>query len=316
MSSKMEQIKRAKIAGQRHNVHVARTRLQHHHASHVGALKFDEQVGMSVAAHGIGSGCGGRSGMTLSAHKMLPACGLVLLANDIQLPRVIHPGLRISIEMDGHAVEFGDRVAGVGVPIVDKAAGYLQHGPVKGKVGMEGGRAAELLDAGRNPVGGTPLAAASEATAKEGISRANASRLPFSFGDRKVIESTSKQNLKPVLLQKRRANMPIAALTIELRIEHAQSLKDRRQVVRSLKEKLAHGFNISVAELDEAVTWRSATIGVAAISGSRDYLTGLMRQVEDAANRIANDLRGNNCRLLVGLSRRQWRKRLDRFLMH
>jgi uncharacterized protein len=84
--------------------------------------------------------------------------------------------------------------------------------------------------------------------------------------------------------------MPIAALTIELRIEHARSLKDRRQVVRSLKEKLGHAFNISVAELDEAVTWRSATIGVAAISGSRDYLTGLMRQVEDAATRIANDL--------------------------
>jgi uncharacterized protein YlxP (DUF503 family) len=84
--------------------------------------------------------------------------------------------------------------------------------------------------------------------------------------------------------------MPIAALTIEVRIEHAQSLKDRRQVVRSLKEKLAHGFNISIAELDEAVTWQSATIGVAAISGSRDYLAGLMRQVEDAATRIANDL--------------------------
>jgi uncharacterized protein YlxP (DUF503 family) len=84
--------------------------------------------------------------------------------------------------------------------------------------------------------------------------------------------------------------MPIAALTIELQIEHAQSLKDRRQVVRSLKEKLGHGFNISIAELDEAVTWRSATIGVVAISGSRDYLTGQMRQVEDAATRIANDL--------------------------
>ena len=84
--------------------------------------------------------------------------------------------------------------------------------------------------------------------------------------------------------------MPIAALTIELRIEHAQSLKDRRQVVRSLKERLAHGFNISIAELDETVTWRSATIGAVAISGSRDYLTGLMRQVEDAATRISNDL--------------------------
>jgi len=84
--------------------------------------------------------------------------------------------------------------------------------------------------------------------------------------------------------------MCVAALTLEIRIEHARSLKDRRQVVRSLKEKLQHGFNISVAELDEAVTWQSATIGIAAISGSRDYLAGLMKQVEDTAVRITNDL--------------------------
>jgi uncharacterized protein YlxP (DUF503 family) len=84
--------------------------------------------------------------------------------------------------------------------------------------------------------------------------------------------------------------MPVAELTLEIRIEHAQSLKDRRQVVRSLKEKLQHGFNISVAEMDEALTWQSATLGVAAISNSRDYLAGLMQQVENAAVRIANDL--------------------------
>jgi hypothetical protein len=84
--------------------------------------------------------------------------------------------------------------------------------------------------------------------------------------------------------------MPIASMIIELRIEHAHSLKDRRQVVRSLKEKLAHGFNISIAELDEAVTWHSATLGIVAISASRDYLSGQMQQVESAANRIVNDL--------------------------
>jgi uncharacterized protein YlxP (DUF503 family) len=61
-------------------------------------------------------------------------------------------------------------------------------------------------------------------------------------------------------------------------------------VVRSLKEKLRHGFNISVAEMDEAVTWQSATIGIAAVSGSRDYLSGLMKEVESAAVRIAGDL--------------------------
>ena len=84
--------------------------------------------------------------------------------------------------------------------------------------------------------------------------------------------------------------MPVAQLTLEIRIEHAHSLKDRRQVVRSLKDQLKQGFNISVAELDEAVTWQSATIGVVAISGSRDYLHGLIEEVERAARRMTNEL--------------------------
>jgi hypothetical protein len=84
--------------------------------------------------------------------------------------------------------------------------------------------------------------------------------------------------------------MPVAQLTLEIRIEHAQSLKDRRQVVRSLKDQLRQGFNVSVAEMDEAVTWQSATIAVAAISRSRDYLHGLMEEVERAARRITAEL--------------------------
>jgi uncharacterized protein YlxP (DUF503 family) len=84
--------------------------------------------------------------------------------------------------------------------------------------------------------------------------------------------------------------MPVAMLLLEIRIEGAQSLKDRRQVVRSLKEKLQHGFNISVAEMDEAVTWQSATIGVVAISHSRQYLHGLIEEVERAARRMLNEL--------------------------
>ena len=84
--------------------------------------------------------------------------------------------------------------------------------------------------------------------------------------------------------------MPVAQLTLELRIEHAQSLKDRRQVVRSLKDQLRQSFNISVAELDESVTWQSATIGAAAISNSRDYLHKLMEEVERVARRLINEL--------------------------
>jgi hypothetical protein len=84
--------------------------------------------------------------------------------------------------------------------------------------------------------------------------------------------------------------MPVAQLTLEIRIEHAQSLKDRRQVVRSMKDRLRQGFNVSVAELDEAVVWQSATLGVAAVSRSRDYLHGLMEEVERAARRMATEL--------------------------
>jgi uncharacterized protein YlxP (DUF503 family) len=84
--------------------------------------------------------------------------------------------------------------------------------------------------------------------------------------------------------------MPVAQLTLELRIEHAQSLKDRRQVVRSMKDQLRQSFNISIAELDEAVTWQSATLGVVAISGSRSYLHGLVEEVERSARRMANEL--------------------------
>jgi uncharacterized protein YlxP (DUF503 family) len=83
--------------------------------------------------------------------------------------------------------------------------------------------------------------------------------------------------------------MPIAHLTLELRIEGSQSLKDKRQVVRSLKDKLRNSFNVSVAELDETDLWQRATIGIVSISGSRDYLEGLMQNVERAAVRIANN---------------------------
>ena len=82
----------------------------------------------------------------------------------------------------------------------------------------------------------------------------------------------------------------IAFLTLEIRIEAAQSLKDKRQVTRSLKDRLRAAFNVSVAELDPSNVWNQATIGVVAVSHSRDYVDGLMKNVERAATRITNNL--------------------------
>ena len=84
----------------------------------------------------------------------------------------------------------------------------------------------------------------------------------------------------------------IAYLTLEIRIEGAHSLKDKRQVVRSVKDGLRAHFNVAVAELDASEAWQRATLGVVSISDSRDYLEGLMRNVERHAMRTANNSGG------------------------
>ena len=83
--------------------------------------------------------------------------------------------------------------------------------------------------------------------------------------------------------------MSVGLLTLELHLPDAQSLKDKRQVLRSLKDKLRTSFNVSVAELDGEELWNRATVGVVSISHSRDYLDGLIKNVERAAARIANN---------------------------
>jgi uncharacterized protein YlxP (DUF503 family) len=84
--------------------------------------------------------------------------------------------------------------------------------------------------------------------------------------------------------------MAIAYLTLELRIEGAHSLKDKRQAVRSLKDKLRNNFNVAVAEVDSTDLWQRASIGVVSVSDSRDYLAGLMENVEREAVRLANNV--------------------------
>jgi len=85
--------------------------------------------------------------------------------------------------------------------------------------------------------------------------------------------------------------MPIGKLTLELSIPYAQSLKDRRQVVRSLKDKLRHTFNLSVAEMNEGGTiWNQATVEVAVISSSMQSLTQHLESIDRAAHSICNSL--------------------------
>lgn len=76
----------------------------------------------------------------------------------------------------------------------------------------------------------------------------------------------------------------IGVLTLELRIEHAHSLKEKRHVVKSLKDRLRHKFNVSVAEIDDQDLHNSAIVAAATVSSSRDFALKVLQAVEDEAS--------------------------------
>jgi uncharacterized protein YlxP (DUF503 family) len=80
--------------------------------------------------------------------------------------------------------------------------------------------------------------------------------------------------------------MPVGLLTLELHIPDAQSLKDKRQVLRSLKDKLRREFNVAVAELDHQDLWQRSIVGVVTLSNEERHVQESLQKVLDAADRI------------------------------
>jgi uncharacterized protein YlxP (DUF503 family) len=75
----------------------------------------------------------------------------------------------------------------------------------------------------------------------------------------------------------------IGVLTLELRIEHAHSLKEKRHVVKSLKERLRGKFNVSVSEIEDQDLHNSSVIAAAIVSPSRAFAARVLEAVEEEA---------------------------------
>ncbi|HEX6851579.1 MAG TPA: DUF503 domain-containing protein [Candidatus Polarisedimenticolaceae bacterium] len=74
--------------------------------------------------------------------------------------------------------------------------------------------------------------------------------------------------------------MTVGVLTFELHLPGARSLKDKRQIVRSLKERLRSRHNVAVSELEEhAELWQRATLAIVSVAGRRDPLERLFETV-------------------------------------
>ena len=76
--------------------------------------------------------------------------------------------------------------------------------------------------------------------------------------------------------------MQIGTLLLKLAIHEARSLKDKRRVVKSLKEKLRRKFNVSIAEIEAQDVRQSAVLGVAIVGNERRYLDQVLSQIVNA----------------------------------
>jgi uncharacterized protein YlxP (DUF503 family) len=65
--------------------------------------------------------------------------------------------------------------------------------------------------------------------------------------------------------------MHVSVCQIELRIPENQSLKGKRQVIKSIITRLQNRYKVSVAEVDNQNLWQLATLGIACVSNHRRH---------------------------------------------
>ena len=79
----------------------------------------------------------------------------------------------------------------------------------------------------------------------------------------------------------------IALLTLDIHIPHAHSLKDKRMVVRRIKDRLRSKFNVSVAEVDHQDLWQRSQISVVTVGADEGFLQKVLHEAADEAERAA-----------------------------
>lgn len=79
--------------------------------------------------------------------------------------------------------------------------------------------------------------------------------------------------------------MHVGIATIQLEVTDALTLKDKRQVVRSVLARIRHSFNVSAAEVGHLGSHTLATLGIAAVANEKAYVHGMLEKVVDLVER-------------------------------
>ncbi len=81
--------------------------------------------------------------------------------------------------------------------------------------------------------------------------------------------------------------MLVGICTIDLIVVDSNSLKRKRQILKSIKDRLRQKYNVSVAEIDHHDLWQKATLGIACVGKERNNVNSVL-------DRMINSLQRNN----------------------
>ena len=82
--------------------------------------------------------------------------------------------------------------------------------------------------------------------------------------------------------------MIVGVLQLELSIGDAMSLKDKRRVIKSLKDRIAHAHNVSIAEVGALDEHRRSILGVAMVANEKGYVEGALSKLVDFVKTVPN----------------------------
>lgn len=85
--------------------------------------------------------------------------------------------------------------------------------------------------------------------------------------------------------------MTVGLCIVQIHLPAVGSLKEKRQVLRSLKDRLREHYNVSVAEIDHQDLWQRATLGIVSIASARAPLEQTFASIQgDVERRLPGDI--------------------------
>lgn len=80
--------------------------------------------------------------------------------------------------------------------------------------------------------------------------------------------------------------MVIGVLTLEISIDGAFSLKEKRVIVNRVRDRVRNTFNVAIAEVDDQDVWNHACMAVVAVSNEQAHTNAVLSKVAEFVQRI------------------------------